>query len=221
MLRAAIAIVFVLSVPALASAQADFDRIWRWLSPPSDPYPLDEIPRHTAEEGALACPEVELVRVRGDIVRYDRSLRVAAPFAPKLRELEEVVREVATRFYGRAPRRIHTLGTYACRRVRGRPYRMSEHALGNGIDVSGFSFPAAPREARDALARPLRGPFTVTVERHWYPRRERDALHSEFLRELTRELARRGVFRAMLGPRHRFHRNHFHFDYGPFRYRIL
>jgi hypothetical protein len=219
MLRSSV-VMLCLTIPSFAGAQ-DIDRMWRWLSTPRDPYPLDEIPRHIDTEGALDCPDVELVRVRGDVVRYDRSVRVATSFAPKLRAFEEAVRDVATRVYGRAPRRIHTLGTYSCRRVRGRPYRMSEHSLGNGIDVSGFSFAAAPREARAALPRNLRGAFTVTVERHWAPSRERDAIHSQFLRELTRELAQRDVFRAMIGPRHRFHRNHFHFDYGPFRYRIL
>lgn len=218
MLRLFLALAWLL--PSAAHAQ-DLQSLWRWMSPPRDEYPLDPIERHTDPEGALVCPEIDLVRVRGEVVRYDRSVRVAPSFAPKLRAFEEVVAEVATRFYGRPPRRIQTLGTYYCRRVRGRPYRMSEHALGNGIDVSGFAFGPAPRELRGTIDRPLRGPFTVSVERHWYARRERDEHHSQFLRELTGELARRDVFRAMIGPRHRYHRNHFHFDYGPFRYRIL
>lgn len=200
---------------------------FRWPWPrlrPDDDYPLDPIERHVPTEGRLECPDVDMVRYRGEVVRYSRSLRVAEAFVPKLRAFEETVRDVATRHYGRAPRSITHFGTHNCRRVRGRPYRMSEHALGNGIDVSGFSFGPASRELRRAqpdMPRHLTRPFQVTVLRHWDADDERGAVHSAFLRELTDELAARDVFRAMLGPRHRRHRNHFHFDYGPFRYRIL
>lgn len=198
---------------------------WRWPRvEPDDEYPLDHFERHVPTEGRLQCPDVDMVRYRGEVVRYASPIRVAEVFVPKLRAFEEAVRDVAVRHYGRAPRRIVHLGTHNCRRVRGRPYRMSEHALGNGIDVSGFSFGPASRELRRAspdMPRHLTRPFEVTVLRHWYADSERGEAHARFLRDLTEELAERGVFRAMIGPRHRFHRNHFHFDYGPFRYRIL
>jgi hypothetical protein len=186
-----------------------------------DGYPLDQVERRVPTEGALACPDVELETYRGELVRYETPVRITPSFRPKLRALEEVAAEIGTRYYGRAPQRILHFGTYSCRRVRGREYRMSEHALGNGIDVEGFSFGPLPRTSESELPRHLRRRFTVTVERDWNPRSERGRIHAEFLRALTAELARREVFRGMLGPRHRFHRNHFHFDYGPWRYRIL
>ena len=84
----------------------------------------------------------------------------------------------------------------------------------------------APREARDRLPRRLWWRTTVSVLDHWAAaddetKDEADVLRSRFLRELTRRLAEEDVFRGMLGPAHPRHRNHFHFDYGPWRYRIL
>ena len=212
----------VASLPSIAHADVRVPILaWPWDRRPRDAYPLDELERRVPVDGSLHCPEVELVPYRGDAVRLSRPVRVAAPFAPKLEAMEDVLVDVATRYYGRAPQRLLHLGTYSCRRVRGRAYRMSEHSLGNGIDVEGFRFGPAPRAMRESLPRHLRWGFTVTVADHWSPRRERDQVHGEFLRALTAELAARDVFRGMIGPRHRFHHNHFHFDYGPWRYRIL
>jgi hypothetical protein len=91
--------------------------------------------------------------------------------------------------------------------------------------VKGFEFgPLTRAERADApedLPRRLQRAFTVTVARHWAAERERDALHREFLRTLTERLERDRVFRAMIGPAHPRHRNHFHLDAGPYRYNWL
>lgn len=193
---------------------------------PASRYPLDAHSRRVPEEGPLECPELDLVRHRGGEISYGRGVRVAPAFREKLERFEQIAAEVGEEVLLRPPESVRHFGAFVCRRVRGRPYRMSEHGLGNGIDVSGFRFGPAPREARDRLPRRLWWRTTVSVLDHWAAaddetKDEADVLRSRFLRELTRRLAEEDVFRGMLGPAHPRHRNHFHFDYGPWRYRIL
>lgn len=193
---------------------------------PASRYPLDAHSRRVPEEGPLECPEIDLVHHRGGEISYGRGVRVAPAFREKLERFEQIAAEVGEEVLLRPPESVRHFGAFVCRRVRGRPYRMSEHGLGNGIDVSGFRFGPAPREARDRLPRRLWWRTTVSVLDHWAAaddetKDEADVLKSRFLRELTRRLAEEDVFRGMLGPAHPRHRNHFHFDYGPWRYRIL
>ncbi|HJL18995.1 MAG TPA: extensin family protein [Sandaracinaceae bacterium LLY-WYZ-13_1] len=188
--------------------------------------PLDERSRRVPAEGELECPDVELVWHRGDEVAYrGGGVRITPSFRDELEALERIAAEVGERVLGRPPESIRHLGTYNCRRVRGRPHRLSEHAFGNGIDVAGFRFGPAPREARDELPRSLWWRTTVSVREDWTvedeAKDEARVLRRRFLHELTDELAARGVFRAMLGPAHPRHENHFHFDHGPWSYRIL
>ena len=193
------------------------------VSPPSavaDEYPLDTVGRVVPPKGKLRCPEVELVRYRGDTIRYHRPVKVFVGFRDRLRLFEQVVREAAVEVYGRAPRRIKHLGTYNCRRIRAYPFLMSEHALGNGIDIAGFHFGPARRgdEAAKRLPRSLRRSFKVRVLKHWDGRGRAGRLHARFLRELARRLAARpDIFRVMLGPGYPGHKNHFHFDCSPWR----
>lgn len=191
-------------------------------------YPLDDHARRVPEEGELDCPDVDLVRYRGDRISFgEGGVRVAPPFREKLRALERIAAEVGERVMKRPPEAIEHFGAYNCRRVRGRPYRLSEHAFGNGIDVAGFRFGPAPREAREDLPRSLWWRTTVSVADDWVRGSEDDrkdearTLRARFLRELVDRLVEEDVFRAMLGPAHGRHDNHFHFDHGPFRYRIV
>jgi hypothetical protein len=100
---------------------------------------------------------------------------------------------------------------------------MSEHALGNAIDVVGFDFTRATK--KDGLApglpRELRGPFQVRVARHWDgdAKGPSAAVHAHFLRQLAARLSDRSdVFRGMIGPSRSDHADHFHFDMSPWRY---
>ena len=108
------------------------------------PYPLDVVPR-SAPAGDLACPHVELVAYTGDVLRYKPIVWVYTGFRPRLAAFEAVVRDVAVEVYGRAPERIVSLGAYGCRRMRDHAGWLSEHALGNAIDVEGFDFGHLPR----------------------------------------------------------------------------
>jgi len=193
-----------------------------------DPYPLDELSRDVSADGAVVCPELELVTFRGDRVRLTPAVRVVAPFAERLRRFETTLIDVSLRHYGRAPKAVVNDGAYSCRSVRHRTERLSEHALGNAIDVVGFDFgPIGPAAAADAgldagaahVPLVLRGALRVRVEKHWKADSgEAAVLHARFLDELTRALAEQNVFRSILGPSHPTHQTHFHLDMAPWTY---
>jgi hypothetical protein len=176
----------------------------------SDAYPLDGIERTIAARGAVVCPRVETVAYAGTRFRYASPVRVHPAFAERLRAFEEVVVELARQHFGRGPATMLHAGTYSCRRIAAYPTLLSEHGLGNGIDVVGFSFPAAR-----AAPAGLRRSFTVTLADWQNPPRTPRA---RFLDELAHRLvARRDIFRVLLGPAYPGHRGHFHFDVAPFR----
>lgn len=186
----------------------------------STSYPLDEIPRVLESGEPLPCARGGLVTYRGTTLKLSKPAQVHPAFAPKLAELEAIVAEVATRIYGRAPRTLTHLGTYNCRRMRQYSDWVSEHSLGNAIDVAGFEFGPLPKGATLPAELPssLRRAFSVTVEKHWSATRGAGAAHSQFLRALAlRLIDRSDVFSVVLGPAWPGHHNHFHLDRAPYR----
>jgi hypothetical protein len=190
-----------------------------------EPYALDDLPRRLAAGQEPVCLGDQLVVHRGETVRYRGAVRVHPAFVERLERFEQAVHDTAVEVYGRAPRRIQHAGTYSCRPVRGRDSRISEHALGNAIDVRGFEFGPLPRNAREAapedLPVSLRRGFTVTVGRHWGGNGRNGETHERFLHTLTERLERDRVFRGMIGPADPRHANHLHLDAGPYRYSWL
>lgn len=182
------------------------------------PYPLDDVSREVPARGRFECPEVELVRYAGDVIRYHKPVRVYKEFQARLHRFEEIVRDTAVEFYGRAPRRIRHLGSYYCRRIRSWPTYISEHGLGNAIDVEGFDFGwVSKKKAPDTPPR-LRQSLRVRVLDHWTSTRGVAAVHARFLHTLAERLVEeRPLFRVMLGPAEPGHQNHFHFDVAPWR----
>ncbi|MBI4511297.1 MAG: extensin family protein [Deltaproteobacteria bacterium] len=181
-----------------------------------DSYPLDSLPREVSPKGKMECPHVDLVRYHGDVVRYHKPVLVYVGFKERLTQFEEVVREVAMEVYGRPPKVIHHAGTYNCRRVSGYPVLLSEHGLGNGIDVVGFDFAPARRVA-PGVPRSLRREFQVRLGKHWDATSGVAALHARFLRTLASRLVQKGIFRVLLGPAYPGHKGHFHLDCAPYR----
>ena len=182
---------------------------------------LASLPRVLSPGQALPCRGLPLVRhraPRGELgLRYSKPLRVHRAFAPRLRAFEALVIELARTHYGRAPRRIVHLGGYNCRRMRRYPNWVSEHALGNAIDIAGFDF-GPLRRSDDKRAGVPRGSFQVRVRSHWKSQRGRDALHAAFLHGLTRRLIeRRDIFSGVLGPGWPGHHDHLHLDAAPYR----
>ncbi len=95
--------------------------------------------------------------------------------------------------------RVETFGSYSCRGIIGggaaAAARVSEHGLGNAVDVAAFV---------------LRDGRRITVERDW---RSSDEDAREFLAVLRRSACRR--FSTVLSPDYNAaHYNHLHFDMG-------
>lgn len=188
---------------------------WRSWVTPWPAFALDEWSRQAERtaKGRLVCPAVELVGYRGQALRYHRALKVNPAFQAQLARFEAVANEVAIEVYGRAPSKVVHLGTYNCRTIRRRGHRLSEHAFGNAIDVSGFEFAAAPRAERKALGRAGRA-FRVDVEKHWDRTDGFEASHARFLKRLVIELQQDRVFRGMIVPPAPGHHDHLHLDMG-------
>jgi hypothetical protein len=113
--------------------------------------------------------------------------------------LEHEVQPLAAEAFGQRVAAVRSLGSYACRNIRGSPrwpHRRSEHATANAVDIAGFTL-------ADGRA--------VSVRRHW----RNEGAEGRFLREAHARAC--PYFRAALGPGYNAaHRDHFHLDRGPF-----
>ncbi|MEZ4255994.1 MAG: extensin family protein [Polyangiales bacterium] len=140
---AAVAVAFSLVGTAICRADAPgvenaLPTIFRRMT--AEPYELDAHPRYV--DGAkFRCPQPETVAYRGTTIRYRPTVRVHRAFRERLERFEALVAKVGKRYYGRAPFRLVHSGGFNCRRVRGSSVRISEHALGNALDLRGFDFP--------------------------------------------------------------------------------
>ena len=192
--------------------------LWLATFTAASPYPLDGVSREVPRQGKVRCPKVSLVRYAGRVIPYHRPARVHPAFAERLARFESVVAQVAIEHYGRPPTKVVHVGTYNCRRIRGYPHLISEHGLGNGIDIKGFDFgrlsPDHPLVER--IPKTLRRPFAVRLGRHWEASGSTGKVHRAFLTALAQRLiARPDIFRVLLGPSFPGHKGHFHFDCSP------
>ncbi len=184
-----------------------------WAAWEEEPYPLDG-ERRELGRGRDACPAVQLVEYGGEVIPYHKPVKVSPFFRERLIYFEEVVARVAIRHYGRPPAKLRHFGGYVCRKIDKRKPKMSEHGLGNALDVGGFIFEPAP-----GVSGPKGEGFTVWLEAHWDGGEGIADVHARFLRELARELALRpDIFRGMIGPHAPGHDDHFHLDMAPTRY---
>lgn len=185
-----------------------------------DDYGLDELSRRIPARGPVQCPSIELTTYKGEHLRYAEPARIYVGFKERLLQFEKLVTEVAAEVIGRPPRRLRHLGTFNCRRINAYPSWVSEHGLGNAIDVEGFDFGPLPKgeSLREGLPRALAHPFSVRVEAHWTSKHPLTATHAQILRTLAkRVIEREDIFRVLLGPGYPGHHNHFHFDCAPYR----
>ena len=183
----------------------------------------------------MNCGSQQLSVYGGTRIKLEPRITAAEPFQARVARFEELVARLGQEVYGRAPSRILNAGAYACRRVEHRQGRVSEHAFGNALDVTGFRFPALPtgRSASrngaaevvqwdQALPKPLQRAFTLTVLRDYPPQSgvsEEVALrHREFFEKLARALRSTKLFRSAIGPADPRHRTHLHLDMGPWTY---
>jgi len=183
-------------------------------------YALDGISRKTNPRGPVSCPDLDLELYRGTHIPYSPPAKVFVGFKPHLAKMEQVARDLGMSMYGRPPARLVHLGTYNCRRISAFPDLLSEHALGNAIDVAGFDFGRLRKDQTLPHRAPngLRHRQAVRMLHHWNKSRGAAGVHGKFLRELARRLiAQRDIFRDLLGPAWPGHHNHFHFDMAPYR----
>ena len=210
--------------PRLALASLSRNELWAaWNSLRGDAYALDDVERSIDPATRLGCHPEALVLHRGQHLPYHGAVQVAPAFVDRLVRFEQLVLEVAEEVYGRAPAKLRHVGAYSCRPTRQRSQRLSEHALGNAIDVVGFDFGPARRSQSLPVGAPsaLSRPFQVRIARHWAPRDASTtaAAHARFLHMLAARLGDRSdVFRGMIGPSRRDHADHFHLDMSPWRY---
>lgn len=132
--------------------------------------------------------------MRWEGVRVDCSLALTLP------AVERVIQEEARASLRTTVRAVGTLGSYNCRPVRG-GVTLSEHALGNAVDV-----------ARFILARGR----AVSVARD-YPLGEREPdARGRFLVAVQSRLRGEAGFSRLRGPdTDALHRDHFHLDRAP------
>jgi len=111
---------------------------------------------------------------------------------------KHVLRPAALAHFGAPVTRIEHFGSYSCRNVYGRPSATrSRHATAEAFDVAGFVLADGRR---------------VRVLGDW----DQGSPESAFLREVRDGACR--FFDAVLGPDYNdAHRDHFHFDRGPYR----
>ncbi len=188
-----------------------------------DAYPLDALPRHLeTADSKVPCLADEQELYRGTQLTLI-PLTVHPAFIERLQKIESIVAQEAVSFYGRIPSKVIHQGGYACRASRFQSKRISEHAFGNAIDISGFSFAALPKEKLEAVTSQVpRGPFQLNISTHWTSKGGKTAdLHQAFLRKVAHRIASEHVIRVALGPSHRGHQSHLHFDMSPWRYTDL
>jgi hypothetical protein len=205
-------------------AAARLELLATWNSLRGDGYALDSVARWLEPGERLTCDQKRMVTYKGTALRYAGPLVIDPAFAERLERFEAVAAEAAREVYGREPRLIRHYGAFSCRPTRNRKHRISEHALGNALDLVGFDFGPATKAQPlpDGSPKQLRWAFQVRIARHFNPSPkagEAAARHARFLALLTARLSDRDdIFRSMFGPGHGGHDDHLHLDAAPWRY---
>ncbi|HXP03951.1 MAG TPA: extensin family protein [Stellaceae bacterium] len=138
------------------------------------------------------------VRVSRIDIALNQPAIMSCALATRIDDFERaVMQRIAVDDLGKYVSRIDHLGAYSCRSTSNHSGRLSEHALGLAIDISGFR---------------LTDGTVVSVEHDWWaPGPKRDFLH-----HLAKSAC--GYFSVVLTPSSdRDHFNHMHFDIGPDR----
>jgi hypothetical protein len=142
-------------------------------------------------EGHGACIIKDAWRISAmESVNFSQPAMVNCAVANTFRTwLVRTVQPAARQAYGSDVVAVDIAASYACRPRNGRSgAKISEHAFGNAIDVSGFT---------------LADGRTISVERDYYG--------SAFLKTARRDAC--GIFRTVLGPgSDAEHSNHLHLD---------
>lgn len=131
---------------------------------------------------------------------YRPPIRVSCAFARTLPAVERIVQTEANLHLGAPVDVVRVMGSYGCRTIQSArsPGRMSEHGVGNAIDVGEWW-------SRDVHAVVLRDFRRASPE-------------GDFLRALAERLRASGALERLLDPDYdAAHRNHFHLEGHPLR----
>src|SRR5260221_111145 len=147
---------------------------------------------------ANGCGMDTAVRVEQSAIAWNRPAEMSCTLAARLDSFErDAVQPAAQRYFGRPVVLIRHFGAYSCRGENGGHKRLSQHALGNAIDIGGF-------ELGDGT--------WIDVDSDWRPRGPR----RDFLRDIAKRAC--AYFNVVLTPASdALHHNHFHLDVGPYR----
>ncbi len=151
---------------------------------------------HTPE----GCGIEAAVRVKRSAFEWNRPALMSCLLATRLADFETaVVQPAAERLFGHHVRKMTNVGSYDCRNIRGtHAERMSEHARGLAIDLTGF-------ELDDGSA--------VSVRRDWHG----NGPKSQFLHQVAKGACQ--YFSVVITPNgNALHQDHFHLDLGPHKY---
>jgi len=156
------------------------------------------LPDRSFGGGCTALGAVQLLEIGTPVTNLGAmTCPLARGFA---RWTREAVQPSARVWLGSPVARIESFGSYSCRPVNGQSgNKLSEHGRANAVDVSAFVLADGRR---------------ITVLDAWSGRDEKVR---KFLRAVHDAGCRR--FQVAMGPdSNGFHRNHFHFDLGPWPY---
>jgi hypothetical protein len=145
-----------------------------------------------------ACSVENPVQVTGTAVPWNQPAVMSCGLADRMdRFLVEAAEPLARRYFATDIVRLDHFGAYSCRPVAGMAGRLSEHAAGRAIDVSGFLLKDGAR---------------VSVEQDWTA----PGPKSEFLHALAKRAC--DYFNLVLTPdSDKYHYNHLHLDIGRWR----
>ncbi len=140
------------------------------------------------------CSAINTVRLTGAGVEVTNLTATQCPLARTFASwVQGAVQQAARDSFGKSVARVETMGSYACRAVKGvASSRLSEHAYANAIDVSAFVLSDGRR---------------ITLASDWNGARDTSA----FLRAVRDQACKQ--FRTVLSPDYNAaHFNHLHFD---------
>lgn len=151
--------------------------------------PLEDTPR--GED----CGLFDALTLDRTLTPYSASLQMTCAETAAVYMWERhVVRPAAVEIFDSPVARIETYGSFSCRNIAG-SQRLSQHAFGNAIDVSGFR---------------LEDGQVIDVKAHW----DAGGKEEKFLRRVHKGAC--DLFSVTLGPEYNAaHADHFHMDMGP------
>jgi hypothetical protein len=157
--------------------------------------------RQKPDKNGCGIPHGVIVTKGPTGITYSGPLMIDCSLALSLTSVEKVIQEEAMRHLGQPITRVTTLGSYSCRSVRGWKERISQHAIGNAMDMASFT----PKKGQAAS---VMRDYQVGVEQPTTPR-------GRFLRAIYGRLWSEGGVTRVLGPEwDAAHRDHFHLDGG-------